>query len=253
MKSVLFVGFGKMGSIIADLFQGDEFEVFAVDPHLKDDSEFTTFFHSHEQLPEGFNPNIIIFAVKPQNIKEAIVHYAQYKSSLIISILAGVKISFFEEHFPLSRVVRLMPNVGLEVEKGMVISMMNSKCMSKDEELINMIFGGRNVAIKDEELFHVTTAISGSGIAFLATIFKSITSFAAQNGVSDKGAEKMTLSAFESLVYLLRKSSADEIINKIASKGGTTEAGINVLSSSVDAIIHGALDAAMTKSKELSV
>jgi pyrroline-5-carboxylate reductase len=244
MKSVLFVGFGKMGSIIADLFQEGEFEVFAVDPHLKEEGDFTTFFHSHEQLPEGFNPNIIVFAVKPQSIKEAIKNYTQYKSSLIISILAGTKISFFEEHFPTSRIIRLMPNIGFEVGKGMTLAMMNSKCMTKDEELINDIFAGRSMVIRNEELFHSATAISGSGIAFLAIIFKSIIDFAKENEISEKGAEKMTISAFESLACLLEKSTPDEIIKKISSKGGTTEAGVEVLNKSI---------AAVQKSKDLSI
>ena len=255
MKTVLFVGFGNMGSIFAKKFvQNENFEVFAIDPNVQQKNERVEFFESFEDMPSSIYPNIIVFAVKPQNIDEIINKYKIFTDALFISILAGKPISYFEEKIPHAKIIRVMPNLGLKYDSGVNICMENQKCLNSDKNLLDDIFEDQNIWIEKEDLFHITTAISGSGIAFVLKIMEAFIGNGINKNIPEEDSYKMTLSIFESAVRFLKDEyKIEEVVEKITSKNGTTEAGLNYMSNKMYKLIKEIIEASEKRSKELAL
>lgn len=255
MKTVLFVGFGNMGSIFSKRFvQNDNFEVFAIDPNGQHSNDKVEFFESIEEMPNSVHPNIIIFAVKPQNIEEVIEKYTNFQDALFISILAGKPIEYFEIKLPTARIMRVMPNLGLKYDTGINICMHNQKCLNSDKNLLNEVFGEQNIWIQEESLLHFTTAMSGSGLAFALKIMEAFMQNGIKNGLSEEESNKVTIGIFESAVKFLKDEySVNEVLTKITSKNGTTQAGLEFMSDKMYKLVAEILKAAENRSKELSL
>lgn len=167
--------------------------------------------------------------------------------------MAGIDINTMEKMlFENAKIIRTMPNIGLDVNEGLVVCASSNtarECMSE----INILFDNKTIWISKEELFHISTAIAGSGIAFMACIFDCIKKIGVSNGLSNNDSSKMTLSIFSSVVELLNSGLAPEnIMSNIASKGGTTEAGLKILNENIYEILEATIESAKQKSIQLS-
>ena len=111
------------------------------------------------------------------------------------------------------------------------------------------------IAIQVEEnLLDAITSVSGSGPAFFAYFIKSIAEAGIKKGlkkeIAYQLAEKTALGTGKLLLEI--KITPDELINMVASKKGTTEAGLKVLDKyKVKNILEKTVDAAYKRSKEL--
>ena len=159
---VTIIGFGVMGKAIAKaIFKEDpKIAVFGIDKNKSNIGSVV------QKVPKA---DFVILSVKPQESKEAIEEIKNYlnKKTILISIMAGVsikKINYLSGH---SKIVRLMPNLGLSVGcgiavwKGIGLSGLDKK---KVKNLINKIT--ENFEVKNEDTINKVTAISGSGPAY---------------------------------------------------------------------------------------
>ena len=104
---ILLVGCGNMGEPIlqALLSSNLDIEMYVIDPHKKEmdlsKSDNLSLISSLEDLPVEFIPNIILFTIKPQIIAQIAPQYKKLinNDTIIISILAGIKVDFFNKIF----------------------------------------------------------------------------------------------------------------------------------------------------------
>ena len=198
--------------------------------------------------------DVIIFATKPQQLAGVIEQYQHLNPHLVISILAGVKTDYFKKFFECD-IARVMPNMGAKV--GRPISSVFADISDESKDIIESLFKkrGKLFWLEQESDMHAATAIAGSGPAFLLQIYESFIASAKEHGLSDEVAEKMVLETAHSLCHLVSKSdeSLQELIAQVTSKGGTTEAGLEVLKSSAHKdIIAKTISAAAGRSSEIS-
>ncbi len=180
--------------------------------------------------------DIIIFAVKPQsiiNIMKSISLNKFNSSTVFISIIAGKKISFFEKYLkPKSQIVRIMPNMPALVQEGMSCSFKNkyvtTSNKNKTESLLKSI--GKNIWFQDENFLDAVTAISGSGPGYFFLFIHFLEITAMEMGFNKNIAKKLVhQTAYGSIKLLLNQSTSAEMLSKkIAVKGGTTEAALNI-------------------------
>jgi pyrroline-5-carboxylate reductase len=100
------------------------------------------------------------------------------------------------------------------------------------------------------------TALSGSGVAYLAQFFDVFKRCGIEHGLSEVEAEHTVLATVESVLEIYRQTdlSLDEIIRGVASEGGTTEAGLKTMRERglEDAIYQG-LEHTISKCEDLSL
>lgn len=208
--------------------------------------------------------DVIIVAVKPQDIAGVLeeIKYAlkarKKKKVLIISIAAGISTSYIESKIPDgARVVRAMPNMPASIGEGITALCKGSFANATDLSIAKEIFAllGATVIIKKEELINAVTAVSGSGPAYLFYIVSAILGAAEGLGLDKETANMLVYHTLIGSMDLLsgHNFDAQTLISKVASKGGTTEAALEVFKErQLGQIIIDAIQAAYQRAKDLS-
>jgi len=187
----------------------------------------------------------ILLAVKPQTFREMKV---DFKDKLVVSIMAGVKLADLPK-----RSVRVMPNLGAKVGKS-VSSFVCGRVSEEDKIFVENLLEKFGIAIEvlsDDEIDKMT-ALSGSGPAYLYAFLQALNECANEFGFDAETSRRV----LNQLVYgALQAANGDdynEMIKKVASKGGTTEAALKVLDDGkFKEVIKKAACAAYERAKEL--
>jgi len=219
-----------------------------------------SIYKSTEEINNIKKFDIIIFAVKPQVAKKALSQFYSLndKKILLLSIIAGKKISFFEKNLLHShQIIRAMPNMPAFVENGITCLLSNTLTSKKNIIVASKLFKcvGKVIWLNRESDIDRVTAISGSGPAYFFLFIEHLISEAIKLGLKKNIAKELVYqTAFGSIDLLLQgKKSAEEQKKRIAVKGGTTEAAINVFEkkAQLKKIIGQAITAAFNRTKEL--
>lgn len=203
------------------------------------------------------NQDAILVAVKPQNINDILPLVAESETSTtIISIAAGVSLEKLQEHLGEDRpVIRVMPNTPLLVGSGVVAWCGNKPVGSEQEEMIHILFGGvAEIHHVEESEMDAVTALSGSGPAFFYRLIQYLEEAAIEEGLNPARARAVATGTATGAARMLRDTglAPDDLVAQVRSKGGTTEAGLNILESGeAKQILKKTITAAAQRSREL--
>lgn len=201
----------------------------------------------------------ILLAVKPQQMGAVLDEIRGLLTSkhLVLSIAAGLDTGYFRSRIPENvRLIRIMPNLCSMIGEGAAALYAAPGTTSGDRAVAKRIFSasGKAVFVDREDLLDVVTAVSGSGPAFAFLFLDAMIEAGAARGLPAAlgrelaaqtliGAAKMTA---------LAKDTLPEMIARVASKGGTTEAGLKVLESvNFRRIVDETIGAATERAREL--
>ena len=268
-KKLLIIGLGKMGGSLLEGLISEKLpkiEISVIEPNLNETNKDmviknTNHYSSIDKI-NSFDFDIVIFAIKPQIVKEVcqqISLISSGKSFSIISILAGTKIKTFERFFNNYPIIRTMPN--LAASKGSSITALyGNNFINNDFKLLTEnIFSkiGEYFWINSEDDIDIITAISGSGPAYYFYLTDCLSSIAKEIGLKDIDTNKLAKIVAKGSTDLMMSSSktANELKENVTSKGGTTEAAFEILEGSKKNfynLLKSAIKNAVKRSKELS-
>jgi pyrroline-5-carboxylate reductase len=178
-------------------------------------------------------------------------------SRLFISIAAGITLKRLQQGLgPRARMIRVMPNGPAMVGYGMTAIVRGRLATRADEAFAMRLFGavGEVVALRDESLLDAVTALSGSGPAYVYLFAKALAEAAAVDGLSPALAFRMTLQTIRGAEESMRRLGLTpaELIRRVASPGGTTEAALRRFDAEgFSDIVARAVHAATERSREL--
>jgi pyrroline-5-carboxylate reductase len=206
------------------------------------------------------NAQVIILAVKPQDMQAALSwvrsDYSK-ENKLFISIAAGLTTQFFEKHLGGKvRVVRAMPNMPALIGEGITGISTGRYAKSKDLKLAQSILStvGETVIIK-EDMMDAVTAVSGSGPGYVFLFVEQWINAAVKLGFNQLQAKQLVYKTLLGSAHLLEQSpfDASQLRVKVTSKGGTTQAAMDVFSKGkFDQLMEKALLAAKNRAQELA-
>lgn len=203
--------------------------------------------------------DVIILAVKPQQIPEAVGDLkSQYRNrSLLISIAAGITTGRLEREIGGEpRVVRAMPNTPALVGAGAAAICRGAHATEADLTTAEGILGAVGIVLRVEErLMDAVTALSGSGPAYLFYVIEALIDGGVQAGLPEITARQLAMQTLWGAGKLLRESneSPAELRRKVTSPGGTTEAALKVMvARGVPSIFAAAMAAAVQRGRELA-
>ena len=269
-KKILFIGCGKMGSAMVKnlLNNGFEYPQFTIlKPSKSNIIIGVKYISSYQELPQNYQADIVVFAFKPQVAEKNLLdfknkiseHKITHSKTIFVSILAGKEVNFFEKILgEKSKIIRLMPNLPTLINQGIFGYYTNSNITKSEiNSLAKFLNGiGQNIAVVKEELINVITAVSGSGPAYLFLFVKYMVEAAVGLGLDKKCAEKLVEQTIYGSAKMALQSNDDleSLIESVASKGGTTEAALEVLKkdNQFKDIIFDAIKMANNKSISLS-
>lgn len=265
------IGFGNMGSSIAQRLKTDyKICVFDTDRAKTADVSGITVTANSVALVKIVN--VVILAIKPQDFDSVLAEIkADAEAKLVISIAAGITTAYIEKYLPKVRIVRVMPNLPAKIGKGMICLCKGKSATHTDVHIVQQLFAnlGTVLLLNDDRELDSATAISGSGPGYLydwacgrsieeikeytrATFIPSLIAAAIERGFTHKQAKILAkVTAYGSIEYLKdSKLSPEELKKQVASKGGTTEAGLRILHSGGS--LKEAVEAAFKRARQLA-
>lgn len=262
---VAIIGLGNMGEALlraivnSNLIQKEKIAIFDIDPEKVKKYEKVFKVKALDDLKEVIlSSKYILLAVKPQSISEimpSLKKYCNINNNVIISIAAGIPTYYFESNVGNIPVIRIMPNTPALYGKG-VSAISKGKFVEKEHiDFVESLMNSTGfVALLDEKFQNLATALSGSGPAYFFLFCRFLISFAVKNGLDDKTAKKMVINTMLGAGEVLNKTdkTIDELINSVASPGGTTERALDKFNeNNLEKIFNEALDAALKRSIEM--
>lgn len=200
--------------------------------------------------------DLIILAVKPQDSPAL---FSSLRSlvdpqQVFLSIMAGVKIESIKAGLGVSKIVRAMPNLPAQIGQGMTVFTSSDEVTRIELVMVQNLLSttGKAIYAESEAAIDAATAISGSGPAYVWFFMNALMQSAQDMGFNYSESELLVsqtiLGAIE--LYAASDLSAEEWIQRVASKGGTTEAamaafGKNNLFESIKEGARAALDRAV--------
>ncbi|MCC5877995.1 MAG: pyrroline-5-carboxylate reductase [Candidatus Sumerlaeia bacterium] len=183
--------------------------------------------------------DVVLFAVKPGNMKEVLAHIAPAArpDHLFLSVCAGIRTNTIEEALrsekcPHPRVVRVMPNTPALIGEGMAGICGGANATDGDIEIPMAIFRAVGAATRVEEsMMDAVTALTGSGPAYVFYLIESLIEGGVELGFEADQAKEMVLQMVYGAAKLARESDREpaELRRAVTSPGGTTAAGIATL------------------------
>ena len=201
---------------------------------------------------------VILLSVKPQTVPEIMpdLHGRIVAGQLIISIMAGIKISTIRDGTDCEAIVRVMPNTPAQVFEGMSGWTSTPEVSNEQKDLARSVLRavGKEIYFDDEKYLDMVTSVSGSGPAYFFYFVEALTEAGIEIGFSHDVAYELVLQTLIGAGKLMRESGTDpaELRKMVTSKGGTTAAALDVLEQGEfkDLVVR-ALMAAYNRSREL--
>lgn len=200
----------------------------------------------------------VVLAVKPQNLAEVmpLLRGRFTSGQLIISIIAGARITTITEGIDHRPVVRAMPNTPAQVGAGISVWTSAAEVSRRQKELAGSILKalGRELYVPDEGYIDMATAVSGSGPAYIFLLMEALAAAAVDIGLPRKMAQELVLETVLGAARLASETGTppSELRERVTSPGGTTAAGLQKLyEGKIEATIASAVRAAYERAKEL--
>lgn len=203
---------------------------------------------------------VVVLAVKPQDAQALVTSLApviQRTRPLLVSVCAGLRVAALESWCGGNiRIVRAMPNrpalVGAGATGLFAAAGVDAAARARAESILSAV--GEVVWVAAEDALDVVTALSGSGPAYFFLLAELMMQAATELGLDAEAARRLALATLHGAGTLAHASDGDlaRLRAEVTSKGGTTEAALNVLSSAdLRGIVARALEAATRRGKEL--
>jgi pyrroline-5-carboxylate reductase len=202
--------------------------------------------------------DVIVLAVKPQQLKQVAQQLAPFlNQQLILSVAAGIRTQDLSRWLNgYQHIVRAMPNTPAMIGLGMTGLYAMDAVTTEQRQLAQTMMAavGATLWVEQEVQIDAVTAMSGSGPAYVFYFLEAMQAAGVQLGFNEEQAKQLALATFQGATQLAQRSpeALHELRARVTSKGGTTYAALSSMEQAdVKAAIGQAIAAANTRAKEL--
>jgi pyrroline-5-carboxylate reductase len=201
------------------------------------------------------NADVIFVCVRPADIKTVLeeIETVMNSDKHIISLNGSIKFDQLEKICTGNKISKVIPSVTAEVNESQTLVCYNSKVNEKDKSELNKILEsfGNVIELPEEEMGMGAELVSCMP-GFTAALFNEI----------KKGAQKHTKIKENKIVTMLantmigtgrliieNKMTFEEVIKRVATKGGITEEGTKVIEQEFPKVVTEMFDKTLEKRK----
>ncbi len=238
-KRIAFIGSGVMaeaminGLITQKLLTGAQ--ISAADPREDRGAELVSRYglrFSTDNATVVENADIIVISTKPQVVGQ-VFHSLNGKgsrASMVLSILAGVKIGALAEGMFNPNIVRAMPNTPAQIGEGITVWTATPEVPDASRDEARALLGalGEEMYVDDEKYLDMATALSGTGPAYVFLFMEALIDAGVHMGFSRRDAERLVLKTVRGSVDYAMHSGLHpaQLRNQVTSPGGTSAEAI---------------------------
>ena len=256
---ILLFGYGTMASAMLEgwLASGLEPERFTVyNPRRKDVPDGVEFTSEFPESPF----DAVVLGVKPQKLAEIAgeIEPLAGPQTVIVSMLAAINLDALSQRFPRAgAIVRLMPNLAVAIGKSpnaLVERGLSEAQRGAVTDLAARL--GSAEWLANEAQFDLITALTGSGPGFVYRFVDALVSGSADLGMDRDQAERLAKQMVAGAAALAVDSPhpPGELARRVASPGGTTQKGLDVLDEgeALHDLVRRCLEATRNRERELA-
>lgn len=206
----------------------------------------------------GMAPGVAILGFKPQMLDEVapVLASAIGAETIILSLLAGTEVAALRKRFPrASAIVRVMPNIAVAVRRGVTAVHGEELDAAQRRRVAELLMPLGFVAwCNSEEELVAIGGTAGSGPAYVARFIAAMAKAAEGKGIDPALALTIARETVFGTGWLAASEELpmDEIVRRVKSPKGTTEAGLEVLDAELPGLFERTVEAAGRRSAELA-
>lgn len=234
MRDILIYGFGNMTSAMVQgwIASGiDPAQITIFNPRQKPVPRGTVFTdaipdRAYDTVVLGFKPHML-GDIAPE------MQGCVGPQTSVLSVLAGADCATLDQAFPEAGcTVRFMPNLAVALNKSP--NALASANIGEDQRAFVTDLAARLGSaewIADEAQFNLVTALAGSGPGFAFRFIDALASAASELGLPAEQAQRIAVQMVDGAGALAAASefTPDQLATRVASPGGMTREGLNVL------------------------
>jgi pyrroline-5-carboxylate reductase len=174
---------------------------------------------------------LVVLAFKPDRLDQ-VAGELDGEAPAVLSLLGATPLATLENAFPGVPVVRLMPNVAVEVGEGVLCYALGSRVGEDLQKRVLGLLDALGTAIElDDDLIDAATAVMACSPAYIALVAEALEDAGAREGLGESVSHRLVAEAFAGTAALLRQRDPAEVRRAVASPSGITEAGLEALHS----------------------
>ncbi|WP_260483792.1 pyrroline-5-carboxylate reductase family protein [Sphingomicrobium flavum] len=253
-----FVGCGNMGGAMVEGWRKARVDLSGLTA-ISPSGRVIPGINVKTSIPKG-SPIWCFLGFKPQMLEGIVPDLAPHigEGTVVLSLLAGTEVASLRRHFPKARaIVRLMPNLPVSEGEGVtaIFSPDADEQLRSDIEALIETLGYAPWTSSDDELA-LTSTVAGSGPAYVARFVDAFAKAGAAAGLNPALARRLALETVAGTGLMARKSgeAMDALAKRVASPGGTTEAGLKAMDAEdgIDALVMRVVEAARERSDQMA-
>jgi pyrroline-5-carboxylate reductase len=230
-------------SIIAGLLRGELVgpgQIVGSEPRVERREELTRLYGvrtvaSNVEAVQG--ADVVLLSVKPQTLAK-VGHELAGKlkpEQLVVSIVAGATCKVLTTLLQHRQVVRSMPNTPAQIGRGMTVwyatpDVTEAQC---DQARVLLRALGTELQVEDERFVEMSTAVSGTGPAYVFLVMEALIDAAVHLGFPRHLAHDLVIETLEGSTAFAKATAQHPAVlrNMVTSPGGTSAAAIHELES----------------------
>lgn len=263
---IAFIGGGNMAaSLIGGLLKaGHPRDRLAVAELFAERAEWLRRTFDLRVVPEPQqacdDAQLVVLAVKPQQMREALSGLRLAPDCVVVSIAAGLQLATLQQWLgPDVHLVRTMPNTPALLGAGISGLYARPSVPVSARELATYVLNaaGTCVWLESEDQIEAVTAVSGSGPAYFFFVTEAMREAGVKLGLSPEMATQLAVQTFIGAARMAedgvaRSIDVTQLRANVTSKGGTTAVAIGHLENAgLRTIFDEALHAAAARGREL--
>jgi len=197
---------------------------------------------------------LLVLAVKPQQMAEALKDLSPLAGCTVISVAAGLRVSTLAHWLPDCALVRAMPNTPALFNAGITGLYAPATIPAESRKLAQtvLVAAGPTCWVSSEDQMDAVTALSGCGPAYYFLLTEALREAGSSLGLAPDVAAQLAHQTFIGAAKMAQNSTEDVAVlrRQVTSRGGSTEAAIATLESfGLRRIFQEALKAAKDRSR----
>jgi pyrroline-5-carboxylate reductase len=262
-RKIGIIGYGSMGKVLLSKFaqskivpESDLFIANRTFDKIKDLNEIHPKINiCKDNVELAKNADVLFLCVKPFEIKPVLTETINVMKATchIVSLNGSVLFKQMEMLCPNKEISKIIPSVTAEVNQSVTLLSHNNIVGAESKTYLNKLLGclGTFVEIPETEI-GVCTELTSCMPGFIAAIFKVISDEAEKHTSLDKSAViKMLIETIYGTGKLLLEKEIpfDNLISRVATKGGITEEGTKIIEKRLPEIVDEIFEKTLEKSK----
>jgi pyrroline-5-carboxylate reductase len=177
----------------------------------------------------------VVLSVKPQSLPPVLdrLKGGIPAGALVLSIVAGARLSSLKEKLGHAAIVRAMPNTPAQIGQGITVWTATDAVSSTQRDTARQVLEclGPQIYAEDEDELDMATALSGTGPAYVFLFMEALVDAGVHLGFPRRIAEQLVVQTLKGSVafYETSPSHLARLRNEVTSPAGTTAAALYYL------------------------